>query len=48
LREATVRDVTMTPDEIDRAHVDFLNQRVLALLDRLHMPYNPPLPVKAL
>lgn len=48
LREATVRDVTMTPDEIDRAHVNFLNQRVLALLDRLHMPHNPALPVKAL
>jgi dihydrodipicolinate synthase/N-acetylneuraminate lyase len=48
LREATVRDVTMTPDEIDRAHVDFLNQRVLALLDRLHLPHNPALPVKAL
>lgn len=48
LREATVRDVTMTPDEIDRGHVDFLNHRVLALLDRLHMPYNPALPVEDL
>jgi 4-hydroxy-tetrahydrodipicolinate synthase len=41
LREATVREVTVTPDEIDRAHIDFLNQRVLALLDRLNMPHNP-------
>jgi len=48
LREATVRDVTMPPGEIDHAHVDFLNQRVLALLDRLHMAHNPGLPGKAL
>jgi 4-hydroxy-tetrahydrodipicolinate synthase len=36
LRKTTVRDLTITPDETDRAHAEFLNQRILALLDRLH------------
>jgi 4-hydroxy-tetrahydrodipicolinate synthase len=42
LREPIVRDLTMTPDRVDSAHADFLNQRVLALLDNLHMPHHPP------
>ncbi|MBZ5594313.1 MAG: dihydrodipicolinate synthase family protein [Acidobacteriia bacterium] len=46
LRETAVRDLTMTPDEIDRAHVDFLDHRILALLDRLNMPHHPPLPIQ--
>lgn len=36
LPDTTVRDLTITPDETDRAHVEFLNQRIVHLLDRLH------------
>ena len=45
--QTTVRDLTVTPDPIDAAHADFLNQRVLDLLDRLHLPHNPAMPVRA-
>jgi 4-hydroxy-tetrahydrodipicolinate synthase len=38
---ATVRDLTISPHPIDAAHIDFLNQQILARLDRLHMPHNP-------
>jgi len=39
--ETTVRDLMKTPHEIDSAQLEFLNQRILALLDRLKMPHNP-------
>jgi dihydrodipicolinate synthase/N-acetylneuraminate lyase len=41
LGETTVRDLMVTPHEIDSAQLEFLNQRILAVLDRLKMPHNP-------
>jgi 4-hydroxy-tetrahydrodipicolinate synthase len=41
LPDMAVRDLTLTPHETDRAHMVFLNQRILALLERLRMPPNP-------
>jgi 4-hydroxy-tetrahydrodipicolinate synthase len=48
LRETAVRDLTITPHEIDRAHMDFLNQRILMLLEKLQMPPNPLSAARAL
>jgi dihydrodipicolinate synthase/N-acetylneuraminate lyase len=39
--EAHVRDAGMTLRPGDAAHIEFLNGRILALLDRLQMPHNP-------
>jgi 4-hydroxy-tetrahydrodipicolinate synthase len=41
MREPVVRDLTMTLDDTDRAHVEFLNGAILALLEKLHMPAAP-------
>ena len=41
LQETAVRDVTITADPTDSAHVEFLNAQILALLARLGMPANP-------
>lgn len=41
LSNAVVRDATMTLSEDQWSHLDFLNSRILALLDRLGMPRNP-------
>jgi 4-hydroxy-tetrahydrodipicolinate synthase len=41
LPDMAVRDLTLTPHETDRAYMVFLNQRILALLERLRMPPNP-------
>jgi dihydrodipicolinate synthase/N-acetylneuraminate lyase len=38
---AAVRDATMQLSSDERGHIDFLNGRVLSLLDRLGMPRNP-------
>jgi dihydrodipicolinate synthase/N-acetylneuraminate lyase len=40
---ATVRDATVVPGEHEQRHIQFLNDRILALLDRLNMPRNPAL-----
>jgi ribosomal protein S10 len=32
----------------DAEHIDFLNSQILALLDRLGMPHNPPSPLAEL
>jgi len=41
LKETAVRDAGIQLREADAAHIDFLNSRILALLDRLGMPHNP-------
>jgi len=41
LQHITVREVTVTVEPSDAAHVDFLNGGILALLDTLGMPHNP-------
>jgi hypothetical protein len=41
LPDMAVRDLTLTPQQTDRAHMVFLKQRLLALLERLRMPPNP-------
>jgi hypothetical protein len=41
LPAAIVRDATLQLSVDEKCHVDFLNQRVLRLLDRLGMPRNP-------
>ncbi|MFN7993858.1 MAG: dihydrodipicolinate synthase family protein [Bryobacteraceae bacterium] len=41
MRESVVRDLTMTLDETDSAQVEFLNEAILALLEKLHMHPNP-------
>jgi 4-hydroxy-tetrahydrodipicolinate synthase len=41
LPAAIVRDATLQLSADEKCHVDFLNQRVLRLLDRLGMPRNP-------
>lgn len=43
LPRATVRDATVVPGEHEQHHIRFLNERILALLDRLKMPRNPAL-----
>lgn len=41
LPRAIVRDATVVPGEQEQRHIKFLNERILALLDRLNMPRNP-------
>ncbi len=41
LTSAVVREATVQLSEDERQHVDFLNGRILNLLDRLGMPRNP-------
>ena len=41
LPAAIVRDATLQLSADEKCHLDFLNQRVLRLLDRLGMPRNP-------
>jgi 4-hydroxy-tetrahydrodipicolinate synthase len=41
LRGTSVREATMELSVNDRSHVDFLNRKVLDLLDRLGLPRNP-------
>ena len=41
LPRAIVRDATVVPGEQEQRHIRFLNERILALLDRLNMPRNP-------
>jgi len=43
LPRAVVREATVKPSEQEQRHIDFLNGRILALLDRLNMPHNPAL-----
>lgn len=43
LPRAIVRDATVVPSEQEQRHIQFLNERILALLDRLKMPRNPAL-----
>jgi dihydrodipicolinate synthase/N-acetylneuraminate lyase len=43
LPRAIVRDATVVPGEHEQRHIRFLNERVIALLDRLKMPRNPAL-----
>jgi len=38
LSEPGVRDATLTVNEIDRAHINFLNQKILDLARRIHSP----------
>ena len=47
LPAAIVRDATLQLSADEERHVDFLNQRVLRLLERLAMPRNPLPPVRA-
>lgn len=46
MRQACVRDATLTLDEVDRAHIQFLNEKVVALADRIRpvdgVPYDRP------
>jgi 4-hydroxy-tetrahydrodipicolinate synthase len=48
LTQTAVPDLTIAPHETDRAHMEFLNQRILALLEKLQMPHNPLLVAGAL
>jgi 4-hydroxy-tetrahydrodipicolinate synthase len=41
LEETAVRDAGLELRAADAAHIDFLNGRILSLLDRLSMPHNP-------
>ena len=41
LASTTVRDASMDVRASDMEHIDFLNSRILALLDRLHLRRNP-------
>ncbi len=41
LPSAIVRDATVAPGEQEQRHIRFLNERILALLDRLKMARNP-------
>lgn len=41
LREAQVREARLELGARERAHLEFLNRRILALLERLGMPANP-------
>jgi dihydrodipicolinate synthase/N-acetylneuraminate lyase len=43
LPRAVVRDATVVPSKQEQRHIQFLNERILALLDRLNMPRNPAL-----
>jgi len=47
LPSAIVRDATLQLSSDEERHVDFLNQRVLRLLERLAMPRNPLTAVRA-
>jgi dihydrodipicolinate synthase/N-acetylneuraminate lyase len=42
LETTHVRDAGIALRAADADHIDFLNSRILALLDRLGMPHNPP------
>lgn len=43
LPRATVRSATVLPGVQEQRHIQFLNDRIIALLDRLEMPRNPTL-----
>ena len=48
LETTHVRDAGMQLRASDAEHIDFLNSQILALLDRLGMPHNPPSPLAEL
>jgi len=41
LPEAVVRQLTLKLDRHTENRISFLNERILALLDRLELPHNP-------
>ena len=41
IREPYVRDLTRDLNPLDAAHIDFLNENILALLDSLRIPRCP-------
>jgi 4-hydroxy-tetrahydrodipicolinate synthase len=45
LDSSRVRDASLQLRDSDAEHIDFLNGRILELLDRLGMPHNPPSPL---
>jgi dihydrodipicolinate synthase/N-acetylneuraminate lyase len=47
LKEAVVRQLTLKLDQHTEDRISFLNQQILALLDRLELPHNPILPTMA-
>ena len=38
LSQPAVRDATLTVHEVDRAHMDFLNRKIVDLARRIHLP----------
>lgn len=47
LQEAVVRELTLRLDRHTEDRISFLNEQILALLDRLEMPRNPLVPAMA-
>jgi dihydrodipicolinate synthase/N-acetylneuraminate lyase len=47
LQEAIVRQLTLRLDRHAEDRISFLNEQILALLDRLELPHNPILPIMA-
>jgi 4-hydroxy-tetrahydrodipicolinate synthase len=47
LQETVVRQLTLTLDRHTEDRISFLNEQILALLDRLELPHNPILPTMA-
>jgi dihydrodipicolinate synthase/N-acetylneuraminate lyase len=47
LRQAAVRELTIGLDRHTEDRISFLNNQILALLDRLELPHNPILPTLA-
>jgi len=47
LQEAVVRQLTLKLDKHTEDRISFLNEQILALLDRLELPHNPILPTMA-
>ena len=47
LQEAVVRELTLKLDRHTEDRISFVNEQILALLDRLEMPRNPLLPAMA-
>jgi hypothetical protein len=47
LQEPVVRQLTLRLDRHTEDRISFLNEQILALLDRLELPHNPILPTMA-
>jgi 4-hydroxy-tetrahydrodipicolinate synthase len=47
LHEAVVRELTLRLDRHTEDRISFINEQILALLDRLELPHNPILPAMA-